>query len=68
MQKCARICSECSSPMNEGYIIDNGEDFYCKESCLEKNMTKEEFIELYDNGNSDTFWTSWSKDDYHQHV
>ncbi|WP_269919845.1 hypothetical protein [Caldifermentibacillus hisashii] len=50
-----RTCSECHSEMNFGYVIENGMEYYCSEHCLEKNMTMEEFIELYNNGNGDSY-------------
>lgn len=54
-----RICSECHAEMKFGYVIENGLEYYCSEHCLEKNMTTEEFIELYNNGNGDSYWTEW---------
>lgn len=54
-----RICSECNSEMKSGYVIENGMEYYCSDNCLEKNMTKENFEELYDNGNGNSYWTEW---------
>lgn len=54
-----RICSECGKAMVEGYCIDNGAEYYCSDECLHKNMTQEEFDTLYDDGNGDSYWTSW---------
>ena len=54
-----RICSECGKVMVEGYCIDNGAEYYCSEECLHKNLTEEEFNELYDDGKGDSYWTSW---------
>ena len=55
---CFRICNECGRPMIEGYVID-GRDTYCSEECMHKHCSDEEFYELYDDGNGDTYWTSW---------
>lgn len=54
-----RICNECGKEMWEGYCIDNGLEYYCSEECLHKNISEEEFEELYDNGNGDSYWTEW---------
>ena len=54
-----RVCSECGKPMYEGYCIENGAEYYCSDECLHKNMTQEEFDTLYDDGNGDSYWTSW---------
>ena len=54
-----RRCSECGELMTEGYCIENGMAYYCSEKCLHKNMTEEEYLELYDDGEGDTYWTEW---------
>lgn len=54
-----RECSECGCLMIEGYCIENGLHYYCSDKCLEKNMTREEFLNLYDEGNGDSYWTDW---------
>lgn len=54
-----RICTECGSIMTEGFCIENGMEYYCSEECLHKNISEEEYLELYDDGNGDTYWTQW---------
>lgn len=58
---CFRICEECGKPMIEGYVVD-GCDTYCSDECLHKHITDEEFNSLYDDGNGDTYWTTWYED------
>ena len=58
-----RICTECGNEMNQGYLIDNGFEYYCSDKCLHKNYTIEEWEEMYDDGNSDSYWTEWEEDD-----
>ncbi len=58
---CFRICEECGKPMIVGYVVD-GCDTYCSDECLHKHLTYEEFKELYDDGNGDTYWTTWYED------
>lgn len=54
-----RICSDCKEIMTEGYVIDNGLDYYCSDTCLEKNMSRKEFNKLYNDGEGDSYWTNW---------
>lgn len=54
-----RICSHCGTIMVRGYCINNGEEYYCSDECLESNMTREDFNELYDEGNGDSYYTDW---------
>lgn len=54
-----RCCSECGSPMYEGYCIENGAEHYCSEECLHKHLSEEEYNDLYDDGKGDSYWTSW---------
>lgn len=58
---CFRICDECRKPMIVGYVVD-GSDTYCSEECLHKHLTDEEYKKLYDNGDGDTYWTTWYED------
>lgn len=61
-----RHCTECGKGMNQGYCIDNGLEYYCSEKCLYKNYTKQEWLELYDDGNGDSYWTTWEDDEEEQ--
>lgn len=54
-----RSCSHCGKEMSEGYCINGGEEYYCSEECLHTKMTQEEYLELYDDGNGDSYWTTW---------
>lgn len=54
-----RICSECKKEMDKGYCIDNGLEHYCSDECLHKHYTEEEYEELYDDGNGDSYYTEW---------
>ena len=55
----ARKCSECGRGMNEGYVIGGGCEHYCSNYCLHKHVTHEEFLELYDDGEGDSYYTEW---------
>lgn len=54
-----RCCSECGKPMTEGYCIEDGAEYYCSEDCLHKNLSDEEYENLYDDGRGNSYWTSW---------
>ena len=54
-----RVCSECGKPMTEGFCIEDGAEYYCSEECLHKNLTDEEYENLYDEGRGDSYYTSW---------
>ena len=56
-----RFCSECGKRINEGYCIENGFAYYCSDTCLYKNMTEEEYLDLYNNG--DSYYTEWEEGD-----
>lgn len=58
-EKEERICSECNKPMDKGYCIDNGLEYYCSDECLRKHYTNEEYNEMYDDGNGDSYYTEW---------
>ncbi len=58
-EKETRTCSECHKEMTQGYCIENGEEYYCSDECLHKHYTQEEYLEMYDNGNGDSYWTEW---------
>lgn len=54
-----RICSHCGKPMGWGYCIDGGGEYYCSEECLHQHFSEEEYQQLYNDGNSDTYFTCW---------
>jgi hypothetical protein len=54
-----RICSECGKIMFEGYVIEGGWKYYCSDTCLEKNYTRDEFNEMYGDGDTETYYTEW---------
>jgi hypothetical protein len=49
--------------MNEGYVIENGESYYCSIQCLNQDISDKEYYDLFDDGNGETYWTQW-EDDY----
>ena len=58
-----RICSECGKEMKAGYCINNGMEYFCSDDCLHKHYSEEEYLEMYDDGNGDSYWTEWDYDE-----
>lgn len=54
-----RTCDECGSEMVEGYCISGGEEYYCSDECLHKNYTQQQYLDLYDEGYGDSYYTEW---------
>lgn len=61
-KKFARECTACGKGMNEGYCIESGMEYYCSDACLHTEITPEEWLELYNDGEGDSYWTDWSED------
>ena len=55
-----RCCSVCGRAMTEGYCIENGVSYYCSDECMHTEMTDEEYLELYEDGDGDSYWTDWA--------
>jgi hypothetical protein len=36
-------------------------EYYCSEECLYTKYTKEEYLDMYDNGNGSSYYTNWVK-------
>jgi hypothetical protein len=61
--KFARKCKECGKGMNEGYVINGGVAHYCSDACLHKHVSADEFEDLHDDGDGDSYWTEWEEGD-----
>jgi hypothetical protein len=55
----ARKCDECNKVFNEGFCVGGGTEYYCSDECLHKNYTKEEWLDIYKDGDNESFWTEW---------
>ncbi len=54
-----RVCDECDSITQEGFVVDDGQYIFCSKECLHKHYTPSEWLEMYDEGNGDSYWTYW---------
>lgn len=43
--------------MYSGYVVEDGEEYYCTEECLNKKYTKAEWEQMYEDGIG--YWTEW---------
>lgn len=58
-----RKCSECGDGMYDGFVISDYNAYYCTKECLHKNFSEEEYLEMYDDGDGDSYWTEWELED-----
>lgn len=56
-----RICSECKQNMTQGYMIGDGDEYYCCDKCLFKHYTPKEWREIYESENG--YWTEWNEEE-----
>jgi len=54
-----RECSECHKAMDKGYCVNGGDKYYCSDECLYKHYTDEEWEEMCEGGDSESYWTEW---------
>ncbi len=66
--KYARKCDECEQGMNEGFVVNGGEEYYCSDKCLHKHYTKKEWKEMYADGETDSYWTAWEDESEFQFI
>lgn len=55
MQK--RVCNVCGMEMSFGFVVDDGMEYYCCESCLATKYSRQQWNKIYaeDRG----YWTEW---------
>ena len=57
-----RICNNCGEKLGfDGFVIDDGTEYYCSEKCLYERIGEEEYLELYEEGLA--YWTEWNEDE-----
>lgn len=54
-----RKCFICLKKMSSGFVIESGLKYYCSDDCLHFDYTDEEWKTIYDEGNSDSYWTEF---------
>lgn len=56
-----RFCDVCGRPMRDGFVVNDGDRYYCSEGCLHEDYTEEEYKEMYSQGYA--YWTEWEDED-----
>ena len=59
MERFARKCDECGKVFNQGFVIGGGIEYYCSDKCLLKHYTREEWLDMYNEGEGNSYWTEW---------
>lgn len=57
----ARKCTKCGKGMNEGYVVNDGDEYFCSDECLYTEYTPVEYDAMCDD--DDAYWTEWCDDD-----
>ena len=55
----SRKCTVCNEVMYEGFVLNDGTDYFCSEECLTKEITWEEYLEMVNVG--EAYWTEWEE-------
>lgn len=64
--------------MNDGYVVNGGEEYYCSQNCLNQVYTDAEWHDMVHSGDTDdegelipdtdSYWTEWEDEDDHQYI
>lgn len=58
-----RVCDTCGHLMIEGYILYDGDEYYCSNECMLEQYTEEEKEEILKEADTDegtSYWTEWN--------
>jgi len=67
-QKFARKCSVSGEGMNWGYVVNDGEEYYKDAQALYTKYSPAEWDEMYEEGNSNSYYTNWEDQDDYQYI
>lgn len=56
-----RECTNCGKPMTSGYVINDGEEYFCDDDCLHGWYSEEEYDELCQQDLA--YWTEWEEEE-----
>ena len=57
--KYARKCDKCGNGMNEGYVVEGGQEYYCTPKCLHEVYTPMEWQNRFSDECTENYWTEW---------
>lgn len=69
--KYARKCTKCNKGMNSGYVLANGDEYYCSDECLHKVYTPQAWELLVDDDDCDegyNYYTEWECDEDAEYI
>lgn len=52
-----RICTACGKEMWQGYVIHDGDEYYCSDECLHEYYSEDEYDQLCQE--DEGYWTQW---------
>ena len=55
-----RRCNKCGESIQCGYVVNDGDEYYC-DDCSTEVFTAEEFDEMY--VDDSIYWTVWEEED-----
>ena len=55
-----RRCNKCGESIQCGYVVNDGDEYYC-DDCITEVFTVEEFDEMY--VDDSIYWTVWEEED-----
>ena len=62
--KFARQCTNCGDGMNDGIVINGGEEYYCTHLCLSQNYSEKQINNMeIGQDHSDSYYTEWDSDE-----
>ena len=67
-QKFARKCSVTGEGMNQGYVVNGGEEYYKDLQALHTKYSPAEWDQMYDEGNSDSYWSEWDETEEYAYI
>ena len=59
MDDYTRVCDICGKKMTEGYVIDDGAEYFCSDVCMRKRYSDEEYMKMYEQDIA--YWTTWEE-------
>ena len=54
-----RSCEKCGKHLTAGYVINDGEEYYCSDKCLHTKYTDSEYSGMYLDDNA--YYTTWEE-------
>ena len=51
------LCTACGKHMQDGYCINDGDEYFCSDDCLHAYYSEEEYEQLCEQDAG--YWTTW---------